>query len=219
MGLSLQLRHAVAAASLVLAIPAAGCGAQPETPATAPVVKAVAPVRVALLTPSSGARTRSTHVTVRGTVEPADAEVLVQGKPAAVDNGVFVATAAVRRGRTRIDVIATAPEATPASEVLVVHRPRARRAAPRTEPRVVAAPVIVEVVRGGSPSAACSAGLSVGPNTSCPFAEHVRAAYFQHGPGTVAVYRPVTRRTHAMTCSGAAPVVCTGGDNASVIIS
>ncbi len=219
MGLSLHLRHAGGCAALVLALAAAGCGAQPEAPTPAPVVKAVAPVRVALLTPSSGARTRSTHVTVRGTVEPANAEVLVQGKPAAVDNGVFVATAAVRRGRNRIDVIATAPDATPASEVLVVHRPRVRRATPRTEPRAVAAPVIVEVVRGGRPSTACGAGLSVGPNTSCPFAEHVRAAYFQHGPGSVVAYSPVTGRTYVMACSGGAPVVCTGGNNASVFIS
>jgi hypothetical protein len=63
---------------------------------------------------------------------------------------------------------------------------------------------------------ACGAGITVGPRTSCAFASNVRAAYQSHGPGTVMAFSPVTRRTYAMTCSGGAPVVCTGGDNASM---
>jgi hypothetical protein len=63
---------------------------------------------------------------------------------------------------------------------------------------------------------ACGAGITVGPRTSCAFASNVRAAYQSHGPGTVMAFSPVTRRTYAMTCSAGAPVVCTGGDNASM---
>jgi hypothetical protein len=63
---------------------------------------------------------------------------------------------------------------------------------------------------------ACGGGLYAGPATSCAFAVNVRAAYGAHGPGTVMVYSPVTRRTYAMSCSGVSPVTCTGGDNASV---
>jgi hypothetical protein len=92
--------------------------------------------------------------------------------------------------------------------------------------REYAPPVVREyappVVRDYAPPATgsdCGAGVSVGPNTSCPFALNVRAAYLGHGPGTVNVYSPVTRRTYAMHCSGAAPVVCTGGDGASVYFS
>jgi hypothetical protein len=64
----------------------------------------------------------------------------------------------------------------------------------------------------------CGGGITVGPRTSCAFAANVRAAYQADGPGTVTAYSPATRRTYAMTCSGGAPVVCTGGNNASVWI-
>lgn len=71
---------------------------------------------------------------------------------------------------------------------------------------------------GATPSTgrtSCGDGLSVGPNTSCPFAERVRAAY----PGSSAsfdVYSPVTGRTYSMSCTTGSPHVCTGGNNASV---
>jgi hypothetical protein len=56
----------------------------------------------------------------------------------------------------------------------------------------------------------------VGSNTTCEFAENVRAAYDSHGPGTVDVYSPVTERNYSMTCTAGTPVECTGGNNASV---
>jgi hypothetical protein len=62
----------------------------------------------------------------------------------------------------------------------------------------------------------CGAGLSVGPNTSCPFAERVRDAYEQFGAGTIRVPSPVTHKAYEMTCVGESPVVCRGGNNASV---
>lgn len=61
----------------------------------------------------------------------------------------------------------------------------------------------------------CGGDLSVGPNTSCPFAESVRSAY----PGSNAafsVYSSVTGRTYTMRCTTGSPHVCTGGNNASV---
>jgi hypothetical protein len=200
-----------AAGALILAI--TGCGAAPApTPTMKPVAaKAIAPVRVSLLSPRGGTKTTADHVTVRGTVSPANAVVLVQGRPATVANGVFVATASVHRGRTRIDVIASARDATPASAAVSVTRPfphAAQRAAAST-------PAGVTVLNRGGPTT-CGDGLSAGPNTTCAFAANVRAAYEDHGPGTVIAYSPVTLRTYAMSCSSSATVVCTGGDNASV---
>lgn len=65
----------------------------------------------------------------------------------------------------------------------------------------------------------CGGGLYAGPNTSCDFAQNVRAAY-DAAPGTtttVNVYSPVTGQTYAMFCSPAGSgVTCSGGNNASV---
>ena len=71
---------------------------------------------------------------------------------------------------------------------------------------------------GGGGQTPCGGGLSVGPNTTCAFAENVRSAYGASGPGTVAVFSPVTNQTYSMTCNNQAKsgVVCTGGNNASV---
>jgi hypothetical protein len=228
-----------AGAALALgAVAATGCGATAPAPATRPAAKQAAPVRLALLTPRAGTRTGADHVTVRGTVSPANAVVLVQGRPATVGDGVFVGTASIHRGRTRIDVIASARDATPASVAVAVTRPRRHHEATKAP----APPVHVTVVNGGgttvcpngvavsagavcaTPAAPyysgsnCDAGVSVGPNTSCAFAFNVRAAYDRQGPGTVLAYSPVTRRTYAMTCAGSAPVVCTGGNDASVYL-
>jgi hypothetical protein len=165
--------------------------------------------------------TSAGRITVRGTVSPANATVLVQGRPAAVGNGMFTATATVHRGRTTIDVIGTAGGATPGSTRVAISRPRKRQ--PRPAPTVTVATVVpaqtVVPVAQPTSSGTCGDGLSVGPNTTCPFAANVRAAYWQHGPGTVMAYSPVTHRTYAMSCSRAAVVVCTGGNDASVYFS
>lgn len=61
----------------------------------------------------------------------------------------------------------------------------------------------------------CGGDLTVGPNTSCPFAQSVRSKY----PGSDApfeVYSSVTRQTYTMRCTTGSPHVCTGGNNASV---
>lgn len=62
----------------------------------------------------------------------------------------------------------------------------------------------------------CGDGLLVGPNTSCGFAENVRAEYSGNGPGWISVHSPATGRTYNMFCTGSSPHVCTGGNNAAV---
>jgi hypothetical protein len=65
-------------------------------------------------------------------------------------------------------------------------------------------------------SGTCGAGLSVGPNTSCGFAQNVRAAYDQSGSSVVRASSPATGRTYTMYCTSTSPHVCTGGNNAAV---
>jgi hypothetical protein len=70
---------------------------------------------------------------------------------------------------------------------------------------------------GGSTS--CGGDLSVGPNTTCGFAQNVQSDYYYEigsGSGTVNSYSPTTGETYAMSCTAGAPHVCTGGNNASV---
>lgn len=70
---------------------------------------------------------------------------------------------------------------------------------------------------GGSSN--CGGGLSVGPNTTCAFAENVESNYFSEigsGSGTVVSYSPVTNKTYSMYCTAGEPHECTGGNNASV---
>ena len=70
---------------------------------------------------------------------------------------------------------------------------------------------------GGSGAvSSCGDGVSVGPNTSCPFAFRVADAYRSSSASVVDVYSPVTGRTYTMTCTSGSPHVCTGGNDASV---
>jgi hypothetical protein len=64
--------------------------------------------------------------------------------------------------------------------------------------------------------ASCGGDVSVGPNTSCPFALNVVAEYQRTGQGVIDVYSPVTGETYTMVCTGGAPHICTGGNNATV---
>jgi hypothetical protein len=72
---------------------------------------------------------------------------------------------------------------------------------------------------------ACNDVVSVGPNTSCPFAINVARAYsdssYVESNGDVylpEVYSPTTGRYYNMTCAVGLTVVCRGGNNASVYI-
>jgi hypothetical protein len=74
---------------------------------------------------------------------------------------------------------------------------------------------------GGAPSrASCGGNLSVGSNTTCPFAENVRNAWYSAGGGTVTIqaWSPVTNRYYTMYCTAGVPTVCRGGNNAVVYI-
>lgn len=66
---------------------------------------------------------------------------------------------------------------------------------------------------------ACTDTVSVGPATTCPFAINVASAYLSSGgSGAVEAYSDATKQYYTMSCSGSAPTVCTGGDDASVYI-
>lgn len=68
---------------------------------------------------------------------------------------------------------------------------------------------------------ACGGNVSVGANTSCAFGGNVASSYYAYGAGGVArldVYSPVTGTYYMMTCVPGIPVVCTGGNNATVYI-
>lgn len=77
------------------------------------------------------------------------------------------------------------------------------------------------VVSSGSTSTSgnCGGELSVGPNTSCGFAENVEADYYGEigaGSGTIESYSPATGRYYSMFCSASEPHECTGGNDAAV---
>jgi len=66
----------------------------------------------------------------------------------------------------------------------------------------------------------CGGGVAAGNSaTSCPFARNVADDYRASGGASVVeVYSPVTGSTYVMSCSGAGPVVCSGGNGAVVRI-
>ncbi|HEY4898006.1 MAG TPA: hypothetical protein VII01_18195 [Solirubrobacteraceae bacterium] len=197
--------------SLLAVALASGCGTTVETKTT---TANTGPLTVAVDAPSNGTVVTGNSVTVRGTVSPATAQVQVQGKPAVVGNGVFSAEAVVHPGHTKIDVIASAPQQTPTSQTVEVVQQSNQPARQKTKPLVPVTP------NGGggalTSGSSCGGGLSVGPYTTCPFAQNVREVYDREGPGSHTVYSPVTGNTYTMSCSYGHPVVCTGGNNASV---
>jgi hypothetical protein len=73
---------------------------------------------------------------------------------------------------------------------------------------------------GYSSGTSCGGGLSVGPNTTCSFAENVRSEWYSAGSGdvTIEVYSPVTGSTYTMSCNAGVTTVCRGGNNATVYI-
>ncbi len=65
----------------------------------------------------------------------------------------------------------------------------------------------------------CGGELSTNSVTTCPFAENVKATYFEEigsGSGTVYVYSPVTGKSYTMYCTAGSPHECTGGNDAAV---
>lgn len=174
-------------------------------------------VSVSVTSPTSGSVIAGSSVTVRGTVSPANASVQVQGKPAAVGNGVFTGTAELHGGRTTIDVIGSSSGEVPGStSLVVVQQSNNQPGGSKTSSSSTATPQVAHEQAGGTNETPCGNQLAVGPDTTCSFAEDVRAEYQREGPGTYEVFSPVTKRTYSMTCSSGTPVACTGGNNASV---
>lgn len=62
----------------------------------------------------------------------------------------------------------------------------------------------------------CGAGIVVGPNTSCGFAQNVRDEYERTGSSVLSVFSPATGRTYRVYCTSGSPHACTGGNNAAV---
>ena len=80
--------------------------------------------------------------------------------------------------------------------------------------------VVVESGSSGSSSgtSSCGGGLSVGPATTCAFAENVRSEYeyeIGSGSGTVYAYSAANKETYEMFCT-AAPHECSGAISATV---
>jgi Glucodextranase, domain B len=175
-------------------------------------------VSVVVTSPTSGSVIAGNSVTVRGTVSPPAATVQVQGKPAAVGNGVFTAAAELHGGRTTIDVIGSAQGDVPGStSVVVVQQGSNGSSGGSSTSKSSATPNVAHESPGQSNNQTpCGNQLTVGPDTTCSFAENVRSKYEQEGPGTYEIYSPVTEKTYSMTCSSGTPVICTGGNNAAV---
>jgi Glucodextranase, domain B len=197
-----------------------GCGSSTTTTTTTSAADGT--VSVTVSSPTSGTVMASSNVTVRGTVDPPNATVQVQGKPAAVGNGVFTGSAELHSGKTTIDVIGSAQGDAPGSTSVAItretggsssHGGGSSGGSSNSATPSVAHESPSETSSGQTP---CGGSLSVGPHTTCAFAENVRSQYEADGPGTVEVYSPVTEKTYAMSCSSGSPVICTGGNDASV---
>jgi hypothetical protein len=96
-----------------------------------------------------------------------------------------------------------------------------RRSTPKTT--TTTPPASTPSGGGASGSAAtgvsCDDGLSVNSVTSCPFARAVRDEYQSSGGASaIEVFSPVTHRSYTMTCTGAVPTTCRGGNGALVAI-
>lgn len=69
------------------------------------------------------------------------------------------------------------------------------------------------------PGQQCSSDVSAGANTTCPFALNVASQYKGVGSNTpFSVYSPVTSQEYTMSCASGSPVVCNGGNDATVYI-
>jgi len=126
------------AAALATTAAIAGCGDAAQTPVR---------VQLHLDAPADGTRILSPSITVSGSVSPASASVLVLGRSVTVDGGSFTAQIPLKPGTNLVDVLAGAPEAQEAMDVVRVFREL---------------PVTVPGVGGDSSSAAVAALKAAG---------------------------------------------------------
>ena len=152
-------RACAATAVVSFALLVAGCGSTGQTATNASTGGAVT---VAVTAPTGGSVIAASNVVVRGTVSPSNATVQVQGRPAAVGNGVFTGTASLHGGRTTIDVIGSAADMSPGATSIVVSQP----ASP--QPVVTVTPTVVEPARHtGSPVSGARTFQSPSGNITC----------------------------------------------------
>lgn len=211
--------------SVALGLAVAGCGSTTST--TTSTVGSGA-VSVVVTSPTGGSVIAASNVTIRGTVNPTNATVQIQGQPAAVGNGVFTGTAALHPGKTTIDVIGSATGMTPDATSLTITQQSSGSSGGSSHHENSSgsgATPGVAAERGGSESGSnqtsCGGDLSVGPDTTCEFAESVQSAYRSSGgSSTVEAYSSVTNKSYEMTCvTTGTRVTCTGGVGASVYFS
>jgi hypothetical protein len=65
----------------------------------------------------------------------------------------------------------------------------------------------------------CGNSLTAGPETSCPFAENVRAVYENEigvGSGNIHAYSPANETIYPMYCTAGSPHECSGAISATV---
>jgi Glucodextranase, domain B len=207
----------------ILAIVLAGCGSSGASTSTSTSTQTGSgAVVLHVASPVSGAAVSTNTINVQGTVTPNDATVQIDGQSVAVGNGVFTGSATLQSGSNSIAVIGSASGYTPTSTTILVTQKSTQTSSSTSHSKSKnsggqkATPGIAHAAPSTGGQTSCGGGLSVGPDTSCAFAENVYRAYENNGPGDVTAYSPVTQLNYTMYCSGSTPVVCTGGNNASV---
>lgn len=80
-----------------------------------------------------------------------------------------------------------------------------------------------QIFKSGTHACPPDPDLAVGPHTSCGFARNVASKWFEAqesgGSNTFEVFSPTTNEDHTMTCTSGSPVICSGGNGATVFIS
>lgn len=114
--------HARFMASLLAACSAVLLSSCGGTDASSRAARALPQVHMRVTSPSDTLSTRGTSITVRGSVEPAGADVRVLGHPAEVVGDRFTAQVDLEPGANVIDVSATAAHRDPALTALRVTR-------------------------------------------------------------------------------------------------
>jgi len=205
-----------------VAIVLSGCGSGGTKTITEVSGQPGGSVVVAVTSPASGTVIAADSVIVTGTVQPKDAEVQIQGKRAAVGNGTFTGTVNLPGGKTTINVVGSSPEETPGTtSVLVTRQGSSRSGGSKTGggpgSREATPGIPEQKAPSGGGQTSCGGELTVGPDTTCVFAQAVRSAYQRSGgASTVEAYSVVTRKYYEMTCVRESVVKCTGGVGASV---
>jgi hypothetical protein len=108
------MRALLAALLGLCSLVVAACGGAGDRPAP--------PVRLTLTGPGDGAVVRGEHVQLTGRVVPAAAGVSVGGEPVTVQGGRFSTPVTLDAGGNVIDVMATAPQRSPALTAVRVIR-------------------------------------------------------------------------------------------------